>query len=62
MTDIFIVRFVRRDRKPNENYCYNTLEEATQHFNLFKDDDSNLYKEICIMRVQESKTEIICRM
>ena len=62
MSNIYIVRFIRRNHKPNENYCYNTLKEAMQHYTLFKDDDSELYKEISVIRVQESKTEIICRM
>jgi hypothetical protein len=42
----YIVRFVRRDRKPNEEYLYRILEEARQHFDLFNEDDSGLYDSI----------------
>ena len=41
-----VVRFVRRDGKPNEEYFYRTVEEARQHFDLFNEDDSGLYDSI----------------
>ena len=44
--DCFIVRFIRADKKPTEEYYYNTLEEARAHFKLFLDDDSELYERI----------------
>lgn len=43
---MFVVRFVRRDRQPAEEYYYNTIEEARWHLGLFRDDDSELYKRI----------------
>ena len=42
----YIVRFVRRDGKPNEEYLYRTVEEARRHFDLFNEDDSDLYDSI----------------
>jgi len=43
---LFSVVFVRKDGKPNEVYQWHTPEEALAHLELFKDDDSDLYKEI----------------
>ena len=42
----FIVRFVRADQKPDEEYYYNTEEQARAHFDLFRDDDSERYSRI----------------
>lgn len=42
----FIVRFVRADHKPDEEYYYNTEEQAREHLALFIDDDSELYSRI----------------
>ena len=44
----YIVSFVRADNKPNEEYYYHTLEEAREHFSLFLDDSSGLYRQIQI--------------
>ena len=46
MENGYVVRFVRRDGKPNEEYFYRTVEEAQQHFDLFNEDDSGLYDSI----------------
>ena len=48
MNNYFIVRFVRADGGPDEEYYYHTEKEATDHFNLFQNDDSNLYTRIKI--------------
>ena len=42
----WIVRFVRKDGKPDEEYYYSTQEEAEHHRDLFQDDDSGLYERI----------------
>lgn len=42
----YIVRFERNDEQFDEEYFYNNLEEAEDHFNLFLNDDSGLYKTI----------------
>lgn len=43
---MYLVRFIRKDRQPNEEYYYNALKDAEYHFSLFADDDSGLYKRI----------------
>lgn len=42
----WIVRFVRKDGKPDEEYYYRTKAEAEFHRDLFQDDDSGLYERI----------------
>ena len=51
----YVVRFVRADGKPDEEYYYNTFKEAYEHKELFKDDDSGLYKSI---EVEEPEIEL----
>ena len=46
---MWIVRFVRRDEKPGEEYYYHTLREAEAHKGLFREDDSGLYEAIEIV-------------
>lgn len=43
---MYIVRFVRRDNRADEDYYYHTEQEARKHIELFKDDDSELYSKI----------------
>lgn len=43
---MFLTKFVRKDEKPDEDYWYQTAEEALHHLSLFVDDDSDLYKRI----------------
>ena len=45
---MYIVRFVRQDGKPDEEYYYRSLEDAEYHFHLFDADDSGLYRRISI--------------
>lgn len=42
----YIVRFIRSDDLPNEEYVYPCIEDATSHYNLFRHDDSCLYSAI----------------
>ena len=49
MNEFWIVRFIRRDGKPNEEYYYSSLADAEHHRNLFLDDDSGLYERIEIV-------------
>lgn len=44
--DMVVVRFVRKDLRPDEIYYYHTEAAAREHFNLFLDDDSDLYSVI----------------
>lgn len=47
-----IVRFVRKDDQPVEEYYYRSLEDAQYHFSLFLNDDSGLYREINLTDVE----------
>lgn len=44
--NLYIVRFIRKDGKPNEEYYYPLIEQAEEHFFLFLNDDSELYSRI----------------
>ena len=48
---MYIVRFTRMDRQPNEEYIYLREEDAMYHFSLFNSDDSCLYSCVEIVRV-----------
>ncbi len=54
---MFIVRFVRKDNKQDEEYYYSKLEDAKYHFSLFATDDSGLYRRIEL--IDDDKGEII---
>lgn len=43
---MYIVRFVRKDGKSDEEYYYHRLEDARKHIDLFKGDESGLYEKI----------------
>lgn len=43
---MFIVKFVRADGKPTEEYYYHLREDAQHHVELFACDDSGLYTSI----------------
>ena len=43
---MYLVRFLRKDGKPIEEYCYTELKDAREHFELFREDDSDLYESI----------------
>lgn len=53
MTEGYVVRFVRRDKKPNEEYFYPAYEDAAHHLNLFQEDDSNLYDRIELVDIND---------
>lgn len=42
----YIVRFIRSDDLPNEEYTYPCVEVAVNHYKLFEQDDSCLYSVI----------------
>lgn len=48
---MYIVRFVRKDKKPAEEYYYQWIEDAYKHIYLFKDDDLGQYEKIEIARL-----------
>ena len=45
---MYIVRFIRRDGRPDEDYYYQTLSAAQYHLHLFANDESNLYSSIVL--------------
>ncbi len=47
----YCVRFIRRDGQADECYHYWHRDEAEHHFNLFHDDDSNLYDRIDLLTI-----------
>lgn len=51
MNDLWIVRFVRKDGKPDEEYFYHSQSEAEYHRDLFQNDDSGLYERIEIINM-----------
>lgn len=55
---MYITRFVRRDRRPDEEYYYPTIEEARYHLEQFRDDDSELYEHIEIVSDDEPEKAI----
>ena len=50
MDNGYIVRFIRKDDKPVEEFFYYTYEEAFVHLALFRNDDSGLYRRIEIVQ------------
>lgn len=57
---MYIVRFVRWDDQPNEEYYYHHLEDAMFHLCLFKEDHSSLYKRIELLESGDKKYEETC--
>lgn len=49
MDNGYIVRFIRKDEKADEEYYYLAYGDALSHLALFKNDDSGLYKRIEIV-------------
>ena len=56
MNDLWIVKFVRKDGKPDEEYYYHSLAKAEHHRDLFLNDDSGLYEKIEI--INENSKEV----
>ena len=57
----YIVRFIRVDGRPNEEYYYMRKEDAIYHYRLFLDDDSGLYSKIVLLHPNgEVIEELIC--
>jgi hypothetical protein len=56
MNDLWIVKFVRKDGKPDEEYYYHSLAKAEYHRDLFLNDDSGLYEKIEI--INENSKEV----
>ena len=50
---MYIVRFAPKENLPFEDYYYNNYYDALSHFCLCKDDDSNLYEYIILLKDDE---------
>ena len=50
---MWVVRFIRWDGKPDEEYFYHTQGEAKNHRDLFQNDDSGLYEKIEVVNEAE---------
>ena len=57
--DGYVTRFYRRDGKPREDYYYKTKEEALNHLDLFRGDDSGLYELIEVVNLEIGKQEAV---
>lgn len=51
---MYIVRFVRKDQQPDEEYYYRRLKDAEYHLSLFEDDDSGLYDRIELIDTEKN--------
>ena len=52
---MYIVRFVRVDGQPKEEYFYHKENDALYHFSLFEDDDSELYNSVEVVKIHKNK-------
>lgn len=55
---MYIVKFIRVDKKPTEEYYYNTIEEARWHLSMFAEDDTGLYERIEIVEFDKPQLPI----
>ena len=53
---MYVVRFVRTDGRPDEEYYYHILNDAVFHFNLFENDDSGIFSMIELLEVAQKST------
>ena len=56
---MYTITFYRRDDQPDEIYYYNHLDEARYHFELFREDDSELYSRIVLALYKKNMEMII---
>ena len=54
---MYLVRFVRQDTQPEEEYFYHKRSAAMEHFHLFRNDDSGLYKRIEVLELMERHSD-----
>ena len=50
---MYIVRFAPKGNLPFEDYYYNNYYDALSHFCLFRDDNSDLYEYIVLLKDEE---------
>jgi len=59
MSETFIVRFIRADESANEDYYYNNLADAKNHYEMFLQDDSDLYMAIQLISCSQEQESVI---
>lgn len=52
----FVITFIRFDGQPNEEYWYSSVDEAKAHWDLFRGDDSGLYRRIEVTQYSTGET------
>ena len=48
---MWVVRFIRKDGKPDEEYFYLTFSDAEYQRRLFENDSSDLYERIEVVEL-----------
>lgn len=51
-----VTTFIRVDGQPNEEYWYSSASEAKAHLDMFRDDDSGLYRRIEVTQYSTGAT------
>ena len=57
---MWVVRFIRKDGKPDEEYFYPTFSDAEYHRRLFENDSSDLYERIEVVELRK-KWRLLCK-
>lgn len=58
---MYVVEFIRSDGAPNEEYWWNTYDEANHQMSLFNTSDRDMYKEIIMLEIVGSDVKVIKR-
>ena len=58
---MYIVKFERQDNQPDEEYLYHNLCDALVHFELFRNDNSGLYRCISVIEFRENHETIVVK-
>lgn len=56
---LYIVRFMRLDDYPDEEYNYIRKSDAEKHFSMYAADNSGLYYEIQLLEVRNKTAQIL---
>lgn len=56
---LYIVRFMRLDDYPDEEYNYIRKSDAEKHFSMYATDNSGLYYEIQLSEVRNKTAKIL---
>ena len=56
---MFIIRFIRSDNLPCEEYYYNCIHDALFHLLLFANNESGLFKRIYLLKNSDKSTSVL---